>query len=273
MSKGLSKTKSSDQVEGAAPSAPHSIKEGSREACKTALVTGVSRGLGLRIAARLLQEGWAVCGTSRTESEDWRALAARHPCRAEWRACDLGVPAGIEAALFADWLPTRRPIHALVCNAAVAYDDLITNVRLPRLEAMFAANVIAPITITRQVLRNMIFHGTHGSIVHVSSISVHAGSKGLAMYAATKGALEAFSRNTAREWGERGIRSNCVVPGYMDTEMTATQSPEQKEKLRRRAALKKATEVDSVAATVEFLLGDGASSITGQNVIVDGGFV
>ncbi len=240
---------------------------------KTVLITGVSRGLGLAIARRLLQGSWTVCGTSRTESEAWRALAVHYPGRTEWRPCDLANAASIDTALFSDWLPTQRPIHAFVNNAAIAYDDLITNARLPRLETMFAVNVIAPMTITRQVLRNMIFHGTHGAIVHVSSISVHAGSKGLAMYAATKGALEAFSKNTAREWGERGIRSNCVVPGYMETEMTATQSIEQKQKIRRRAALKSATAVESVAATVEFLLGDGAGSITGQNVFVDGGFI
>lgn len=240
---------------------------------KTILITGVSRGLGLATARRLLQSGWTVCGISRTESEEWRSLAARHQDHAEWRSCDLSNPASIDQALFSDWLPTQRPIHALVNNAALAYDDLITNVRLPRLETMFAVNVIAPMAITRQVLRNMIFHGTHGVVLHVSSISVHAGSKGLAMYAATKGALEAFSKNTAREWGARGIRSNCVVPGYMETEMTATQSVDQKEKNRRRTALKSATDVESVAATIEFLLGDGAASITGQNVFVDGGFI
>jgi 3-oxoacyl-[acyl-carrier protein] reductase len=119
----------------------------------------------------------------------------------------------------------------------------------------------------------MVFNTVGGSIVHVSSISVRSGSKGLAMYAATKGALEAFSRNTAREWGARGIRSNCVVPGYMETEMTAGMSSERKGKLFRRTALGTATSVQSVAATIQFLLGDEAASITGQDVVVDGGMI
>jgi 3-oxoacyl-[acyl-carrier protein] reductase len=240
---------------------------------KTALITGVSRGLGLVIAERLLAIGWVVCGTSRTESDAWRKLANRFEGRAEWRGCDLSRPAEIKDALFKDWLPTRRPVHAFVNNAAVAHDDLITNLRLPSVEEMMAVNVIAPIAITRHVLRNMIFHGTRGVVVHVSSISAHAGGKGLAMYAATKGALEAFSRGTAREWGERGIRSNCVVPGYMDTEMTAALSDTQRTKIHRRASLQRATEVESVAATVEFLLGDGARSITGQSILVDSGYL
>jgi 3-oxoacyl-[acyl-carrier protein] reductase len=240
---------------------------------KTALVTGVSRGLGLAIASRLLDAGWSVCGTSRTESPAWLELAGRHGTRAEWRACDLSRPRELEAALLAEWLPVGRPIHAFVNNAAMAYDDLISNLHLPELEEMFAVNVFSPIAITRHVLRNMLFHGTRGAIVHVSSVSVHAGAKGLAFYAATKGALEAFSRNTAREWGERGIRSNCVVPGYMDTEMTASLTPEARQKIHRRTALRIPTETASVAAAVEFLLSDGAASITGQNLPVDGGYI
>ncbi len=240
---------------------------------KTALVTGVSRGLGLAIADRLLEAGWTVCGTSRFETEAWRAIGARHPGLTEWRACDLARTEDIDRAIFDDWLPMRRPIHALVNNAAVAYDDLISNLHVPPLQHMFAVNVLTPMILTRGVIRNMLLHGTAGAIVHVSSICVHAGSKGLAMYGATKGALEAFSRSTAREWGPRGIRSNCVVPGYMETEMTATLSKEQRAKIHRRAALQQATDVESVAATVAFLLSNESRSITGQNYFVDGGYV
>jgi 3-oxoacyl-[acyl-carrier protein] reductase len=239
---------------------------------RTALVTGVSRGLGLAVARRLLGEGWTVCGTSRTESAEWRDLAASHGGRAEWRACDLALPAEIKRTLFSEWIPVGRPVHAFIDNAAVAYDDLVTNLRLETVERMFAVNVLTPMAITREVVRNMVFHDTRGSLVHVSSISVHAGGKGLAMYAATKGALEAFSKNTAREWGERGIRSNCVVAGYMDTEMSSTLTEEQREKVQRRAALKSVTEVESVAGTIAFLLSDDACSITGQNIFVDAGF-
>lgn len=240
---------------------------------RTALVTGVSRGLGLAIAQRLLESGWTVCGTSRGESTQWRELAARHFGRVEWKSCDLAIPARIKETLFTDWLPVRRPIHALVNNAAAAYDDLVTNVALPELEAMFALNISTPISLTREVLRNMLFHGTPGSIVHISSISVRAGAKGLAMYAASKGAVEAFSRNVAREWGARGIRSNCVVPGYMETDMTSDITPSRRERIQRRAALRRSVDVNSVAATVAFLLSDAAASITGQDIVVDNGMI
>ena len=93
------------------------------------------------------------------------------------------------------------------------------------------------------------------------------------MYASTKGAIEAFSKNTAREWGERKIRSNCVVAGFMETEMSSTLSEEQKERIYRRTALKEATRIDSVAGTIAYLLSDKAASITGQNIHVDSGTI
>jgi 3-oxoacyl-[acyl-carrier protein] reductase len=112
-----------------------------------------------------------------------------------------------------------------------------------------------------------------GSLVHVSSICAHTGYKGLAMYAASKGALESFSRTLAREWGSRGIRSNCVVPGFMETAMSQGLSQEMRDRIYRRTAMQSPTSPESVAATIEFLLSVGSRSITGQNVIVDSGTI
>lgn len=136
-----------------------------------------------------------------------------------------------------------------------------------------ADELFTPMLMTKYVLRNMLLHGTRGSIVHVSSISAHTGYKGLAIYASSKGAIEAFSKNTAREWGPRGVRSNVVVPGFMETAMSASLSGEQKSRIYRRTSLKSATSISSVAATVAFLLSEGASSITGQAVHVDCGTI
>lgn len=82
---------------------------------------------------------------------------------------------------------------------------------------MYNVNVFSPMLLTKYAIRNMLLHHTQGSIIHISSISVHTGYKGLSMYASSKGALEAFSKDTAREWGQLGIRSNVVVPGFMET--------------------------------------------------------
>ncbi len=138
---------------------------------------------------------------------------------------------------------------------------------------MYSINVFTPYMIVKNVIRNMLLHRIGGSIVHISSISVHTGYKGLAMYAGSKGALEAFSKNTAREWGERGIRSNCLVAGFMETAMSETLSDQQKDRIYRRTSLKLPTSIASVAETVTFLISDSSSSITGQNIHVDSGTI
>lgn len=237
---------------------------------KQILVTGGSRGLGLEIVKTLLEADFRVTVWSRTESEALQALSPSYPETLHFQKVDLLDPEQVEQATGA-WPLETRPIHGLVNNAATAYEDLVTNVRHRPLADQFQVNTLAPILLTREVIRNMLYHHTAGSLVHLSSISVHTGYKGLSLYAASKGALEAFSKNIAREWGERGIRSNCVVCGFMETEMTAGLNAETKQKIYQRTALKKATDPESVAATVAFLLSEKSRSITGQNLFVDSG--
>lgn len=238
---------------------------------KTVLVTGVSQGLGAVIARTLLEAGWNVHGISRSRPADLDTLAAAHPGRFHFHDFDLGATDEVERVLFREQLPLRMPLDAVVNNAAVAYDDLVTNLDLEALRRMYAVNVFTPMAITKGFLRNRLFHRAPGTLVQVSSVSVHTGYKGLAMYASTKGALEAFSKNVAREWGGRGIRSNCVVAGFMDTAMSRSLSAEQRERIHRRTALGEPVRLESVAATVRFLLSDDAASITGQNLFVDSG--
>lgn len=240
---------------------------------KHILITGVSQGLGLVVARTALASGWSVSGVSRRLSEEYAALQKEHGGRARFHAFDLSRTDEVKAGLFDQFVSFELPLQGYVNNAAMAYDDIVTNLDAARLRAMYEVNVFAPMMITKYAIRHMIFTRTAGAIVHISSISSHTGYKGLAMYASTKGALEAFSKNTAREWGERGIRSNCVVAGFMDTAMSGKLSEEQRQRLYNRTALKAATTPESVAATTLHLLGDGAASITGQNIFVDSGTI
>ncbi len=235
------------------------------------LVTGVSQGVGLTIAGALADAGHTVHGISRRHTPEFEKLAAAHPGRVRFLAFDLADTDRAKSAVFDEWLTHDVPLAGYINNAAVAYDDLITNLDVAVLQGMYAVNVFTPMVLTKYAIRNMLLHQVRGSIVHVSSISAHTGYKGLAMYASTKGALEAFSKNTAREWGGRGIRSNCVVPGFMETAMSGKLDEEQRRRIYQRTALKQATDVASVAATVRFLVGPEAASITGQNIFVDSG--
>lgn len=240
---------------------------------KNILVSGVSRGLGLVIAETLLKSGYRVYGISRSKSDGLKSLAEQFEGMLHFFPFDLADSEAVETQLFREFLTLDIPLHGFVNNAALAYDDIVTNLNLDALQRMYAVNVFSPMMVCKQVIRNALLHRKGAAIVHLSSISVHTGYKGLAMYASSKGALEAFSKNTAREWGTRGIRSNCLVAGFMETDMSATLDDDQKNRIYRRTALKRATETGSVAETVAFLLSEKAASITGQNIFVDSGTI
>ena len=237
------------------------------------LLTGASKGLGLKTTESLLKKGWTVYAISRSKTENLNELLLQYTDNLKWLQYDLADGENIRQTVFKDWIGFDTPIHGFVNNAALAYDDIITNLNLVSLEKMYHVNVFTPMMLTKFVLRQMLLHNIKGSIVDISSISVHTGYKGLSMYASTKGALEAFSKNTAREWGEKGIRSNCLVAGFMETEMSSTLSDNQKNRIYQRTSMKKPVDVDSVAETIRFLLSEEAKSITGQNIHVDNGTI
>ena len=237
------------------------------------LVTGCSRGVGLEICRVLLEQGHTVYGVARSYTDEFKKLESEFDNKLFFKSIDLGDSENVHRNVFKDFVNNRIQLHGYVNNAAMAYDDIVTNLKLDRLQSMYSVNVFTPMMITKYVLRNMLLHHTKGSIVHIGSISAHTGYKGLAVYASSKGALEAFSKNTAREWGELGIRSNVVVPGFMETAMSATLTEEQKNRIYKRTSMKAATSVRSVAETVAFLLSDGARSITGVEVRVDNGTI
>lgn len=236
------------------------------------LITGISRGVGFAIAETFLKNGDIVFGISRNLNEQLNLLIDKYPNQLFWLQYDLKDYKNIKQKVFLQFIGNHS-IHAFVNNAAVAYDDLITNLNDEALISMFSVNVFTPMIIVKYVIRNMLLHNTKGSIVHISSISAHTGYKGLAMYASTKGALEAFSKNTAREWGEKGIRSNCIVAGFMETEMSSTLTDEQRHRIFQRTSLKKPVDIYSVAETVKFLASESSCSITGQNIFVDNGTI
>jgi len=240
---------------------------------KNVLVTGIMQGLGLQIAKNLLQKGYNVYGVSLKETDTLKELECLHPKQLTNIYCDLGNIDNSIDIIFKKVIGFNIPLDGVVNNAAIAYDDIISNLQYEPLLKMYQINVFSPMMITKYVIRNMLLHRTSGSIVHISSISVHTGYKGLAMYASTKGALEAFSKTTAREWGEKGIRSNALVAGFMETSMSSTLSKEQRDRIYKRTSLKIPTTVESVANMVEFLLSDNSRSVTGANVFVDSGTI
>jgi len=239
---------------------------------KWIIVTGHSKGLGKEVASQLLRDtDFGIIGISRSSEEqigvEWETL---YPGRVRHLAYDLSDSEGIKE-LYLQQIRRIGPVYGLVNNSAAAYDEIASNMNIARMESMFRVNVFSAMHLTKYAIRDMLLHKMEGSIVHISSVSAHTGYKGLSMYAATKGAMEAFSLNIAREWGSKGIRSNCVVPGFMETSMSDSLTGEQKDRIYKRTSLKKATDIGSVASAVLFLLSEQARSVTGTVVRVDNG--
>jgi 3-oxoacyl-[acyl-carrier protein] reductase len=124
--------------------------------------------------------------------------------------------------------------------------------------------------LTKYAVRAMMTAGT-GRIVNISSIIGFTGYSGLSVYGATKASMLGFTRSLAREVGRLGVTVNAVAPGFMDTEMTAGMTDEQRGKIAKRSALQRLVDVDDVAASVAFLMSDAAKNITGTVLTVDAG--
>jgi 3-oxoacyl-[acyl-carrier protein] reductase len=235
------------------------------------IVTGHSGGLGRAITRQVLDTtNYGIIGISRSQIADHDDICIRYGERLRQIPFDLRHPEALRR-LYQEQIAPLGPVGGLVNNAALAYDDIATNLNLERLQEMYQVNVFSAMQLTKIAIRDMLLHRTKGSLVHISSVSAHTGYKGLSMYASTKGAIEAFSKNIAREWGRKGIRSNCVSPGFMETAMSASLTLEQKEKIYKRNAMQMETSITDVAQTVVFLLSEQAGAITGTVLHADNG--
>ena len=240
---------------------------------RNVIVTGASRGLGLAIAAGLAASGHRVLAVARSESEQLRAVMASAAQagtgEVQFHAFDLLDTAAI--AEFVSHLRQRAgPLFGLVNNAGIGTSGVLALMREGEIETLIRLNTLAPIVLTKYVVRSMMSERA-GRIVNVSSIVGATGYHALSVYSATKASLIGFTRSLAREVGQLGITVNAVAPGFVDTEMTRELGNKQREQIIRRSALRRLPEAADVAATVDFLLSERARNITGTTLTVDAG--
>jgi len=160
-----------------------------------------------------------------------------------------------------------------IANAAIAHEGVLATMRDDEIDSLLAVNVKASIVLVRECLRQMLTHtpAPGPSITLVSSIVASRGSPGLSVYAATKAALEGFARSLAREVGPRGIRVNAIAPGFLETDLSATLSADNRTRIARRTALGRLGTTADVVGAIEFLTSPAAAFITGQVLTIDGG--
>ncbi len=238
---------------------------------KYIIVTGVSGDLGFAIAEEILKKNnYGVIALNRKNNLKISKLKKKYKKKFIFISVDMKNFAEIEK-IYNKKIKQIGQIFGLINNSAIAYDDMITNANYKKLEDMFKVNIFSPIMLSKLVIRNMILNKNKGSIIHISSIAASTGFKGLSMYGSTKGALESFSIGLAREWGRMGIRSNCISPGFIKTNMSKKLGNEHIKKIIKRASLKRLATTSEVASVVSFLISDKSSSITGTVIRSDGG--
>ena len=238
---------------------------------RNVIVTGGSRGLGLGIACKLADAGFRAIAIARKESAELTAAIEKsgHPDAFHFAPFDLAEIDGI-ADLVKKLRKELGPIYGLVNNAGVSAEGSLAMMQNSQMEQVVRLNTLSPMVMTKAVVRTMMADGG-GRIVNIASVVAFTGYKGLSVYSATKASLIGFTRSLAREVGRLGVNVNAIAPGFVDTEMTRTLTPEHRDQIVRRSALKRLVEVEDVANAVEFLLSDRAKNITGTVVTVDAG--
>jgi NAD(P)-dependent dehydrogenase (short-subunit alcohol dehydrogenase family) len=217
---------------------------------RTVLLTGGSRGIGAAIAAELTARGHRVMA----------------PARAE---LDLGSAASIEAFLGRQ---RELPVDILVNNAGINFLRGVAELDAETWQSMLQTNLTAALRLIQTYAPGMAARGW-GRILNISTIFSLVTRERRAAYSMTKAALNALTRSTAVEFGPGGVLANALAPGYVDTALTRqNNSPEAIAAFTAAIPLRRMAQTGELAKTAAFLVSEDNTYITGQTVVMDGGF-
>ena len=237
---------------------------------KKILVTGGSRGIGAAIAKELAEDGASVAITYVSREDAAQAVLKDLPGSGHMAIkMDLASEESIEQAL-EKVLGTWGGVDGVVNNAGVTKDGLLLRMKTEDFDSVINTNLKGTFLVTRAAIKSMI-KARKGSIVNITSVIGQTGNPGQANYAASKAGVVAFTKSVAHEIASRGVRANCVAPGFIATEMTDILTEDQKKAILSEIPLGRIAEAKEVAKAVAFLLSDSSSYITGHTLSVNGG--
>lgn len=237
---------------------------------QVALVTGASRGIGAAIALELARKGLKVVGTATTDTGAAKineTLSAFAGCSG--RTLDVTQGAAGEALVDAI-VKEYGGLQVLVNNAGITRDNLAMRMKDDEWDAVIEANLKGVFRMSRAVMRTMMKQ-RYGRIINITSVVGASGNPGQANYAAAKAGVAGMTRALARELGSRNITVNCIAPGFIETDMTASLSEEQQKALLGQIPLGHLGKPADIAHAVAYLASPGASYVTGQELHVNGG--
>lgn len=232
---------------------------------RNAIITGGSRGIGLAIIKSLLKENYEVWYLSRSEIEEDLGTMVHHI------KCDVSDKKNLTDSLNTA-VSEAVTVDTVINNAGITRDGLIMRMSDENFEEVINVNLVSTFVVCKTLSR-LFLKQKYGSIINISSVVGVVGNAGQSNYAASKAGIIGLSKSLAKEFASRGVRVNCVAPGFIETSMTDKLNEAQKEAIENQIPLKKLGKPEMVADCVKFLASDASSYITGQVICVDGGMV
>ncbi len=235
---------------------------------KTAVITGASRGIGKAIAQRFAAEGAKlVLIASKKESIQPVAEALG----AQFWALDVSKTAAVDQAA-EEILAAVGSVDILVNNAGITRDGLLMRMSEQAFDEVLAVNLKSVYNFCHAFVRSFV-KAKSGKIINISSIVGQVGNAGQTNYAASKAGMIGFTQSLALELAARGITANCIAPGFIESDMTAELSEQQKNALLSRVPMQRMGKPEEIANAALFLASDLSNYMTGQVLTVDGGMV
>jgi len=245
------------------------IKENSQ---RLALVTGGGKGIGRAIARELGKNGFDVAVNYNSS-----AAAAEELCR---ELAGLGVSARAfkadvskldeVSALFKAISDSMGTVQVLVNNAGITRDNLLMRMKEEEWSDVIAANLNSAFYCTKEAIRGMV-KARWGRVVFLSSVVGLIGNAGQANYSATKAGLIGLAKSVAKEYAGKGVTSNVIAPGFIETDMTSSLGENVRSAMLQQIPAARFGQAEDVAKAVAFLASDDSNYLTGQVLAIDGG--
>jgi len=240
---------------------------------QVALVTGASRGIGRAVAAALGRCGARVACAARNVEKLHETVATITAAGGAAEAFPCDVTQGEDVQKLVDSLADGwGRLDILVNNAGITRDTLLARMSDEQWDEVIDTNLRGTFLFARAATRPMM-QARYGRIINISSVSGIRGNPGQANYSASKAAVIGFSQTMARELGSRNVTVNVIAPGFVATDMTAVMPPAMlEEAIKKMVPLKRIGQPEEVADAVLFFASPSSGFITGQVLVVDGGF-